>query len=449
MITRFAWSVRTRLTLAAGVVMALVCAAGSVLAMLGLHDQAVNVRTNHIVAEALKVVHLTKRGVLPALLKIDDIRAIQVIDAHGTVISATPGLLDKPPMASFRPDELSARQDKIVCNSPDFPDQCMIMVTFRIYQPDGDWAIYAADPVVPWFVGPQILAALIAGSLFLTAITTLGTYRTVGNTLAPVARIRQKLAEITATDLGQRVSLPRYRDEIRALAITVNETLDRLEKAVERQRRFASDASHDLRSPITAMRTQVEEALMFPEDTDWQATANALLTSLDRLQAIVSDLLLLARLDAGTPGETDMIDLTDFVAKELDRRPRKKKLDCDLQPGVPVRGDKLRLSRLLANLVDNAERHAIDHVRIAVYPDGETAVLEVQDDGAGIDPGEREVVFQRFTRLDAARSRDAGGTGLGLPIAREIAEAHGGILTVEDSDRGALFVLRLPLHPEE
>jgi signal transduction histidine kinase len=110
-----------------------------------------------------------------------------------------------------------------------------------------------------------------------------------------------------------------------------------------------------------------------------------------------------------------------------------------------VCGDALRLGRLLTNLVDNAERHAVAQITVTVRTDEEgDAVLEVLDDGAGIDPEQWEVVFRRFTRLDAARSRDSGGTGLGLSIARHIAEAHGGSLRIEPSDRGARFVLRLP-----
>jgi signal transduction histidine kinase len=112
---------------------------------------------------------------------------------------------------------------------------------------------------------------------------------------------------------------------------------------------------------------------------------------------------------------------------------------------VIIRGDVLRLGRLLTNLMDNAERHAVDTITVSVRVEGDWAVLEVLDDGAGIAQDQREVVFRRFTRLDAARNRDAGGTGLGLPIARQIAEAHGGTLTIEDSDQGARFVLRLPL----
>jgi signal transduction histidine kinase len=215
---------------------------------------------------------------------------------------------------------------------------------------------------------------------------------------------------------------------------------------MEQQRRFASDASHDLRSPITAMRAELEEALLASDEADWHETGGKLLTSLDRLQNIVTDLLTLAKLDAGAPARFEKLDLAEVVAGETGR-PRSKKIVTTLQTGVIVTGDRLRLARLLTNLLDNAERHAENTVAVTLRRDG-AAVLEVRDDGAGIAPEQREVVFRRFARLDASRTRDAGGTGLGLPIAREIARNHGGTLTIEDSDTGARFVLRIPVRKD-
>jgi signal transduction histidine kinase len=133
------------------------------------------------------------------------------------------------------------------------------------------------------------------------------------------------------------------------------------------------------------------------------------------------------------------------VTRELDRRPRKTAVDRRLTPGVEVRGDDSSLTRLLTNLLDNAERHAESTVTVSLHCEAGAAVLEVADDGQGIAPAQRETVFRRFTRLEASRRRDTGGTGLGLPIARQIAETHGGTLSLRDSDRGARFALRLPL----
>ncbi|WP_424534298.1 sensor histidine kinase [Sphaerisporangium viridialbum] len=259
-----------------------------------------------------------------------------------------------------------------------------------------------------------------------------------------MSAISGKLAKITASDLGHRVPVPKYQDELRDLAETANRTLDRAQSAVEQQLRFASDASHDLRSPLTAMRTQIEEALMYPEETDWPKTATSLLDSVERLEDLVTDLLQIARLDAGISGRHDVISLTDLVRCELDRRPRRAAVLRHLTPGVIVDGERIGLTRLLNNLLDNAERHADSAITVTLTLEAGTAVLEMCDDGEGVAPDQREVIFQRFTRLEASRRKDAGGTGLGLPIARQIAEAHGGTLTIEDSPRGARFMLRIP-----
>ncbi|GAB3902931.1 hypothetical protein GCM10027612_68760 [Microbispora bryophytorum subsp. camponoti] len=276
--------------------------------------------------------------------------------------------------------------------------------------------------------------------------------------LEPVRAIRAELDEINASDLGRRVPVPQAKGEIHDLAQSVNYTLDRLEETLEQQRRFTSDASHELRSPITAIRAQVEDALLAPQESDLREIGPAVLRSLERLQAIASDLLTLARLDAGAPCERESLDLGRLVAAELDVRRPVRRVVSRLYPGVIVRGDRIRLGRLIANLLDNAERHAVTTVHLEVRredpPDGDPrfrfglAVLEVLDDGAGIAHDQREFVFQRFTRLDAARSRNIGGAGLGLPIARQIAESHGGSLTIIDSSRGARFLVCLPLSRE-
>jgi Signal transduction histidine kinase len=183
---------------------------------------------------------------------------------------------------------------------------------------------------------------------------------------------------------------------------------------------------------------------MYPDDTDWPRTATAMLTGTERLLAIVTDLLTLARLDAGVPVCLQATDLAELVGVELDRRPHRVEIIRNLQQGVFADCDRLKIARLVTNLIDNAERHTEERMTVIVYNDGSLAVLEVADDGSGIAVELRQVVFERFTRLDASRDRDPAGTGLGLAIARQIAEAHHGTLTIEDSARGARFVLRLP-----
>ncbi|WP_018653801.1 sensor histidine kinase [Actinomadura flavalba] len=431
------------MTLLTTTIMALVCSAVAVIIMVAVRSGADHYERERTISAALGVVHLIKRDRLPRRLFADGTPVLQVVDARGNVAAASDRVAGRGRIADFVPHESSVYDIVAMC-PPHGLDRCMNVVAFRVYENDGDWTVYAADAFVPWYVSVPLLLALIAGGLLLLLLTAALTWRTVDRTLEPVARIRAELAEITARSSGHRVPVPPNRDEIRDLAETVNATLDRLDGALEQQRRFTSDASHDLRSPIAAARIQVEEALLAPDQTDWDHVGHAVLASLERLQAIVTDLLQLARLDAGTRGASEPVDLAALVSIELGRTDRSKTVVPDLVPGVVVHGDRLRLSRLLTNLLDNAERHADSRIDVLVHPDGGDAVLEVRDDGAGIAPADREVVFRRFARLKDSRDRDADGTGLGLPIALQIARAHNGTLTLEDSPRGARFVLRVP-----
>lgn len=290
----------------------------------------------------------------------------------------------------------------------------------------------------------QARRAMLAGLPAVLAVVAGVTVMVTRRTLLPVEGIRQGMAEITASaDLSRRVPEPAGRDEVARLARTINETLSALEAAVERQRRFVADASHELRSPIASLRTQLEVGLAHPPLLDVDGAAQDTV----RLQRLADDLLLLARLDAGEqPGDTP-VALPAFVREELaqrveDHHPVRVTELAD----VTVAGARGQLARILGNLLDNAQRHATAMVRVSVHQDGDRAVLEVADDGDGVPEAERERIFDRFVRLDDARSRDDGGAGLGLAIARDVALRHGGTLTVDTAEEGgARFTLRLPL----
>ncbi|MER6173121.1 HAMP domain-containing sensor histidine kinase [Streptosporangium sp. NPDC001681] len=306
-----------------------------------------------------------------------------------------------------------------------------------------------AAPQPPLYGNAAVLAGLIGGSLLLIATTALGTYWMMSKTLKPVCAISGKLATIRPSNLSERVPLPNHDDEFKKLAQSTNQTLERAQAAIQQQLRFASDASHDLRHPLAAMRTEIEEALMEPEETDWGETGNKLLETVERLQDLLTNLLELSRLDAGIVGQHDLLNLAVLVDGELDHRQRdrqqsKVRVVRRFSSGVMVYGERIGLERLLHNLLDNAERHARTSVTVTVEHRGDVAVLEVHDDGSGVLPEQRELVFQRFIRLQDARAKDSGGSGLGLAIARQIAEAHGGTLTIEDSSCGARFVARFP-----
>ncbi|MFD9944635.1 ATP-binding protein [Nonomuraea sp. NPDC059023] len=280
-------------------------------------------------------------------------------------------------------------------------------------------------------------SVLLPGVPALLLVVALMTWLSVGRALRPVAAIRAKVADITARDLHQRVPVPRSGDEIAALATTVNGTLDRLETAVDRHKGFVADAAHELRSPIATLRARLELA----EPSELTAEA---LADVERLQALAGDLLLLARLDAGEPLQAADVDLGQIAAEEAVRVERRSEVELklDVQPDVVIEGARGHVGRLVTNLASNAVRHAASTVVVRVRREGTTAVLEVEDDGPGIPEGQREAVFGRFTRLDEARARDAGGAGLGLPIARDIATLHGG--TVHAISGG--FVARFPMN---
>ncbi len=286
----------------------------------------------------------------------------------------------------------------------------------------------------------SMLIGLPALVLVVGGVTWLATQRA----LRPVEGIRQEMAAITASeDLSRRVPVPDTHDEIARLAKTTNETLSALESSVERQRRFVADASHELRSPIASLRTQLEVAAAHPELLDIDGAVEDTV----RLQALAADLLLLARLDAGERPAESRVDLAALATEELSQRTGDRiPVRTHIAQGVVVAGSRGQLARVLGNLVDNAQRHARSRIAVSLEADAGQAVLTVGDDGEGVPEGERTRIFERFVRLDDARTRDEGGAGLGLAIARDVVERHGGRLSVGDSpDGGALFEMRLPL----
>ncbi|MFF2959760.1 ATP-binding protein [Streptomyces sp. NPDC057963] len=291
----------------------------------------------------------------------------------------------------------------------------------------------------------SVRGAMLTGLPLLLLVVAGVTWLVTRRALRPVEGIRREMAAITASeDLSRRVPEPGSRDEIARLARTTNETLTALEGSVDRQRRFVADASHELRSPIASLRTQLEVGAAHPELLDVPgAVADTV-----RLQALATDLLLLARLDAGErPGRTTL-DLGALVREEVAQRTGGRMVPTVSVPdsGVfEVAGSRGQLARVIGNLLDNAERHARSAVTVSVRSGRGGVVVAVTDDGAGVPPEERERIFERFARLDDARSRDEGGAGLGLAIARDVAVRHGGRLSVDGArEGGARFELWLP-----
>ena len=284
----------------------------------------------------------------------------------------------------------------------------------------------------------------------LIALVALAAWYFSGRALKPVEAIRAEAEAITGSTIYRRVPEPKTDDEVGRLARTMNAMLGRLDESSQRQRQFVSDASHELRSPLASIRTNVEVALRNPDRADWNAVAGRVLAEDARMEATVSELLDLARLDElpdGTPIESlPEVDLDELVHDETMHDHRVLISTTRVSAGR-VHGRREQLARVVRNLLDNADRHARTMVAIELRNDSETGVVEltVDDDGPGIPVEDRERVFDRFTRLDEGRARDAGGLGIGLSMVRAIVEQHGGAVSIGEAPiGGARVIVSLP-----
>ncbi|WP_097956497.1 MULTISPECIES: sensor histidine kinase [Streptomyces] len=389
-----------------------------------------------------------------------DLRAVTGTGTSGVtpVPSASPSPRDGDDDADDADDDDGSRpgRGEVSSDDPDFSDgTATVDGTTADYRfaaveattPDGvTLTVYAGAPLAAEQEAVNtVRGAMLTGLPLLLVVVAGVTWLVTRRALRPVEGIRREMAAITASeDLARRVPEPGSRDEVAALARTTNETLTVLEASVERQRRFVADASHELRSPIASLRTQLEVAEAHPELLDLPgAVADTV-----RLQVLAADLLLLARLDAGEKPGSATVELGALVREEVSQRTGDRiAVGVEVPQGgaFEVNGSRGQLSRVIGNLLDNAQRHAEGSVAVSVAADGRGVRVEVRDDGAGVPEDERERIFERFVRLDDARSRDDGGAGLGLAIARDVASRHGGTLTVDRAaEGGAAFRLWLP-----
>jgi len=368
----------------------------------------------------------------------------QWVDKAGVVVASTANLLGAPPL----PIGLDVRLQQTIQNVDglEVDDDTFRVLTRRI---DGGLLHVATTYDVVSESNGALSATLAVAIPILVAILALVVWWLVGRTLRPVEEIRAEVAEIGLTDLHRRVPEPESDDEIAQLAGTMNEMLERVEVSIERQQRFVADASHELRSPLTRMRLDLEVTLADADDPEERNVLSSTLDEVVALQFLVVDLLLLARADAGQDQMPYVnVDLDDLIVREARRIQSHERVDLDISrvSAALVLGDSAQLTRAFRNLLDNAERHAASRISLSLEELDGQAVLTITDDGSGISAQDADRVFERFGRLDEARSSSTGGTGLGLAIAREIVERHrGSILLARIDEPGATFEVRLPL----
>jgi signal transduction histidine kinase len=440
-------SLRVRLTALVTVAVGLALAAASVAlvtsmsrTLVGEAEDAALAKVD-AVAAALEAGQPVPEGDAPEHLTV-----IQVQDTDGNVLQKIPDTAAPGALAGLRDEVRAAREDALADEPRGArPSDEQVLAWRTVSTPDGDRVVLAVSRLGSVTRGVQlVVTSLLVATPLLTLFVGLLTWFAVGRALRPVEAIRGRAEVISHANLDERLPPPRTGDEVARLTETLNEMLDRIAEGARRQREFVSDASHELRTPLAAIRADLEVSLARPGA--WPGVGHRLLADHQRLERLTGDLLLLARLDDHAPGRTERLRLDAVVAGELPAL-RRTESTVDLDP-VTVAGNEPELARLVRNLLENADQHAIDRVAVRLHTEDGAAVLTVDDDGPGIPPDERDRVFDRFHRLDASRARTSGGAGLGLAMVRRIAHAHGGTVSVADAPLGgARFTVRLPSRP--
>lgn len=397
---------------------------------------------------ARDVAALAEAGTLPRNLALpgEESAFVQVVDQSGAVIASTENIDGERPIATARPSGTDPLKLTVVVLPLDQAD-AMRVIALNADTGSATVTVYAGESLEGADdTTAAIITVLGIGLPLLVIIVAAVTWWGVGRTLRPVRSITRTMADITASDLHRRVEVPIAHDEIGQLALTVNDTLGRLDTSVEQQRRFVADASHELRGPLAALRADLEISVTHPERTNWLNVARDTLSDVERLQLLTEDLLVLARLDASTSRPQQAVDIAALARDAISdvHRTDVHVTARGLDNTMTLQGDEAQLRRMLRNLVHNAEQHATAHVSIELTAQACAVTLKVSDDGPGIAPEDRQRVFERFVRLDDARTRDSGGTGLGLAIVHDIVIRHDGNIRIDGVEpHGTTIVVEL------
>ena len=436
-------TIRAGTSAAATIIVGIALVAGAAALIAALRHSLIDEVEEAARAQAIKIARQLETG-RPTVLDVtgsDDEQLVQVLGPDGSVVASSPNVAGEPAVAQMLPGQ--ARHVLTPLDEDEFA-----AVAEGAQTPDGPRTVLVARALVDVSDATTLVTRLLMiGLPVLLVVVALTTWFTVGRALAPVEAIRREVDEISAAQLHRRVPQPQPNDEIGRLAATMNRMLARLEDSRNSQRRFVSDASHELRSPLTTIREHSEVALAHPEGTTAEELADVVLAEELRMQRLVEDMLLLARADEHAAPQRAAVDLDDLVFEEA-RRLRSTtalRVDTSAVGAARVQGDVEGLRRVVRNLADNAARHAAGRIDLALSEHGGEVMLTIDDDGPGIPESERERVLKRFVRLDEARSRDDGGSGLGLAIVDEVVRDHKGSVFIGQSPAGGAHVeVRLP-----
>lgn len=441
-------SLRIRVTGLAVLVVGVALAVGSVILVQLLQSSLVDSAKTSTEGQADSLAAIMENGSNPGaatLLSIDDDedQFIQILDDQGTVVGASDNVAGQ--------DALGSDGDEVTVP---FDSDPFIVADSDADTSNGKRTVLVGNSLEDARDAASSLSGLLlVGAPLLMLIVGATTWFVVGRTLAPVERIRREADEITGTELHRRLPEPSSRDEIGRLARTMNQMLGRIDQAQHQQRRFVSDAAHELRSPVASIKQNLEVATDYPDHLSTAELLETVNSESTRLERLTTALLSLARLDERSQQVSlGAVDVDDLVFEEAQRLRATSGLHIDTAKvsAGRVPGDGALLSQALRNLADNAERHAQGTLAFSLVEDGRTVRLTVEDDGSGIPEEEAERVFDRFVRLDQARGRDEGGSGLGLAIVHDIVAAHHGTVVADRSHLGgARLLVTLPLLSDE
>lgn len=424
------------------------------LAVAGLLRRSLDRNTDELLTERVTAVEsLITTGDLGPILDSTgrEVGQVQVIDADGTVVSNTSGLADTTRFDVVAAPPVGQRTSATVKGDriDNDPGEQYRLISSTVPTPEGALVVYAVTSLDASANAQSYLASRLLWALPLIGLVTGAVvFGVVGRALRPVDEMRRRVEEMSANDLTARLDVDQQDAELVRLATTMNGFLARLDTSAARQRLFAANASHELRSPLSALRTDLEVGLTYPERTDWQRTARDSLVEVSRLERLSRDLRSLTTASAiSNPASLDVVAL---VRQEVDRRgDARVHFSCTGDTATSAI-DRDGLVQVVRNLLDNAVRHASTAVEVAVdgRADGDVEI-RIANDGPALAPADRERIFEPFVRLDEARSLDTGGSGLGLALSRSILQAAGGSVEAVECRQGAAFVVLLARSPSE
>ena len=465
-------SVRTRLTLWYAGVLALSLIAFALLvyyaaARIFYARQDESLRST---AETVASAYVQELGEERSVAKANDVvlaqmvfpnRYVEVVDTDGRVVAGSSNLANHPLVVSSQPlAEARQRGISFVVLNEFTNEDRGVRVAVVPLSPDTSkhlgFAIVAESLSVIEEGLKRLRRDFIAGVPLILLLASLGGYFLARKSLSPIALMNEQTRRITAVNLSSRLDVPNPRDEVGHLATTINALLARLEAAFNEQQRFIADASHELRTPVAVLRGEAEVALdQERAPGDYRASLTLIKDEAERLSRIVENLFILARQPLEAPSLVkEPVHLNEVVAEcaraaQVLAAQKGLRLEVNTSlPEVNLSGDDELLKRMLLNLLDNAVKYTAPggDIRVELAAQNGNARIVVRDTGIGIPPEDQPLIFDRFYRVDKARSRALGGAGLGLSIARWIVEAHGGTLSVESAPgRGSAFIVELPL----